>query len=124
MGNRAIHFCAHGNQSKIIEYLYSLRWSQASAESVLDLNSQNYRSETALHIAVYHGYVQVVKLLIKIGCNLNLQDCEGYSPLLVAVYRNNQTLVKILLDAHADLTITTKCGLNCIHIASMCENIG
>lgn len=113
----------------MIEYLHSMSTldkrttdAQNWSRPTLDLNSRNKKLQTALHIAVNKGYVQVVKLLIELGCHVSLQDYEGDTPLHDAVSKNNDILAKILLDANADLAATNRTGFNCIHHAALRGN--
>ena len=48
----------------------------------LDLDSRNrQKRQTALHIAVNKEHLDCVKILLKLGSNVNLQDIYG-------IYRN------------------------------------
>lgn len=75
-----------------------------------------------MHIAVNKGFVQVVKLLIELGCHVSLQDSEGDTPLHDAISKCSDTLVEILLDANADLSLTNSLGFNCIQHAALRGN--
>ena len=145
-GDRAIHHAAFGNEPKVIEYLHSsvpLAWPNSSADhhqtkrpnnnasektvsgntGRVDLNSRNKKRQTALHIAVNKGFVQVVKLLIELGCHVSLQDSEGDTPLHDAISKCSDTLVEILLDSNADFTIANRRSFNPIHLAALNNNL-
>jgi E3 ubiquitin-protein ligase mind-bomb len=83
------------------------------------VNSRNKKRQTALHIAVNKGFVQVVKLLVEMACHVSIQDCEGDTPLHDAISKSCQTLVHILLDANADLSLTNTFGFNCVQHAAL-----
>jgi ankyrin repeat protein len=64
-----------------------------------DINAQNEKGETALHIAARIKNVDIVKLLIRDGAQ-NKKDKLGYTPLRYALLtKNNLGCAKILLDA-------------------------
>lgn len=48
--------------------------------------------------------IEIIKLLLKKGANVNLIYQE-YTPLIVACYRNNEEIVKLLLDCGADVDL-------------------
>ncbi len=58
-------------------------------ESV-DMNAENEEGETVLHIAMKKGNAEVVKYLIKHGCNLVAKDKTGNTPLHDLVEKANQ----------------------------------
>lgn len=63
-GDRAVHHAAFGDEPSVIEIL-----SKAGA----DLNARNKRRQTALHIAVNKGHLNVVKTLLTLGSHPSLQ---------------------------------------------------
>ena len=54
--------------------------------------------------AAENGHLEVVRLLLAAGAEVNRPDSDGRTPLWVAVawYFNQKDLVQCLLDAHAD----------------------
>ena len=76
-----------------------------------------------LHLGSYHGHTETVKILVKHGANINVQNQYGQTPLMMAVGEDHpntaQALVKyvtecsisgciIIFRAGADTTIQTK----------------
>ena len=58
---------------------------------------------TALHIAVYHGYIQVVMELLNLGADVNATcHWDQITPLNVAVTRNDLNIARLLLDRGAN----------------------
>lgn len=60
---------------------------------------------SALSLALYYGYIDIAKLLIAQGANVNVQDTYGNTPLILAVKLNNIDLVKLLLEKNADISL-------------------
>ena len=67
---------------------------------------------TALHAAMFQKNMQIVKLLLQNGFNINAQGTQnGYTPLHDAVWANNLEAAKLLLDEGAKTNLKGKDGL-------------
>lgn len=116
--HKAAQFNSIRSLSEIMPY--------ASSELI---NSQNKYGETALHIAAYKGYVEIIELLIKFNANIFLKNKTGMSPLELALskknYKSGNVLLKHinLIDSIADknilnnLSIKEALDLNCLEVA-------
>ena len=90
----------------------------------LNINSQNYSKETALHLAidardgvimqskkkwpfnVCEGrYTKIVKFLLKMGANANIKNHSGDTPLHIAAKNEMEYIVKLLLHYNADIHV-------------------
>jgi E3 ubiquitin-protein ligase mind-bomb len=125
-GDRAIHHASFGDEPLVIELLHSAadKLSHGSTAGQLDLNSRNKKRQTALHIAVNKGHIEVVKVLIKLGALVSLQDADGDTPIHDAISKRNDRIIELLLSAQADLAICNNNGFNSIHHASLRGNTG
>ena len=93
----------------------------------LDVNWQSYDKEIALHQAIdarnqaimkskkvwpfkrqRDQYTKIVKLLLRMGAQVNLQNCVGETPLHIAARHEMDYIVKLLLHDNADVHITSK----------------
>jgi hypothetical protein len=63
---------------------------------------------TALHSACYDNNKELVELLIKYKCNLNLQDRTGNTPLHLAANNQNILIAQLLIENGADITIKNR----------------
>jgi ankyrin repeat protein len=72
------------------------------------LSRYGYSSSTPLHEASKNGYIEVVKLLIKKGFNVNNLDREGKTALYEACKNGHSEIIKILIGAGADTNTFTK----------------
>ena len=125
-GNIALHFAS----SELVEYLVH--------EQRCDVNHQNKRGNTPLHVACLRGDPDTVRALTSIkGCNVNLQNKGGNTPLHVACLTvklfasqgGNFTvwsipiarrMVRIIYDAqqhNPNATIANKHNETAIHVA-------
>lgn len=69
----------------------------------------------SLHLAVCEGHVEIVKMLLDAGADVNMDNSgeydEAYTPLMLAIETEDcmghETIVRILLDAGANVVNTT-----------------
>ena len=102
----------------------------------LNVNSQNYYKDTALHLAIntrnaviMHSkrkwpynrctdrYTKIVKFLLNIGAHVNLQNHDGDTPLHLAARYEMEYIVKLLLHYNADVNLSNKKGESAEHLA-------
>ncbi|KAJ6926939.1 potassium channel KAT3 [Populus alba x Populus x berolinensis] len=55
-------------------------------------------SETALHAAVCEGHVEMVKILLEGGANINKPDARGWTPKALAEQQGNKSIHDLLLN--------------------------
>ncbi|MCX6165844.1 MAG: ankyrin repeat domain-containing protein, partial [Ignavibacteriae bacterium] len=65
---------------------------------------------TALHYAVYRGFVNLVVYLLEKGANINVKDYEGNTPLITSVNASESEILKILYLYGADSKIKNNDG--------------
>ncbi|XP_078480327.1 LOW QUALITY PROTEIN: uncharacterized protein LOC144741691 [Lampetra planeri] len=85
------------------------------AQQLLRLGDVNARSrqtgQTALMLAVSHGRVAMVKLLLSCGTDVNAQDREGSTALMCASEHGHTHIARLLLESgHCDVGLTDKNG--------------
>lgn len=76
---------------------------------------------TPLWNAVKKNQVEIVRLLIAAGANVNVLDGNGNSVLAFAVYGGNYKIVDMLLKAHADPLLAKQGAMNAIERAKADE---
>ena len=75
---------------------------------------------TPLHEASNHGYVDIVRLLIRAGADVNDPggaNCDGVTALHDAAANGHTNIVQLLLDSGADANLLTRSGdsaLDCL----------
>ncbi|XP_068455528.1 KN motif and ankyrin repeat domain-containing protein 4-like [Clinocottus analis] len=84
-----------------------------------DINIRSSKTgQTALHLAVRHGRVVMVRLLLSCGADANLQDSQGTTALMFASERGHTHIARLLLERSlCDLTLTDKRGQTALSIA-------
>ncbi|XP_030582404.1 KN motif and ankyrin repeat domain-containing protein 1 [Archocentrus centrarchus] len=92
------------------------------AQQLLKLGDVNARSrqagQTALMLAVSHGRVAMVKLLLSCGVDVNAQDHEGSTALMCASEHGHTRIARLLLETgRCDTSLTDKNGQTALSVA-------
>ncbi|XP_067913220.1 protein phosphatase 1 regulatory subunit 12A-like isoform X2 [Heterodontus francisci] len=65
---------------------------------------------TALHVAAAKGYLEVLKLLIQAGYDVNIKDNDGWTPLHAAAHWCKEEACRILVENFSDMEAVNKVG--------------
>lgn len=89
---------------------------------LMELGNTNIQSsqtgQTPLHLAVRHGRVVMVRLLLSCGADANIQDKEGTTALMFASERGHTHIARLLLErSQCDLNLADKHGRTALSIA-------
>jgi hypothetical protein len=92
-------------------------------ENEADPNAkEKYQHFAPLHVAVQHGYGEVVELLIDKNADINIKNISGTTPLYVAAFHDRIEMAALLLNHGADINSKTEDGATPLFIASQCGN--
>ncbi|XP_041833154.1 protein phosphatase 1 regulatory subunit 12A isoform X1 [Melanotaenia boesemani] len=72
---------------------------------------------TALHVAAAKGYVEVLKLLIQAGYDVNIKDYDGWTPLHAAAHWGKEEACRILVENLCDMDLVNKMGQTAFDVA-------
>lgn len=81
-----------------------------------DVNIQGFLNETVLtHVIrrnymIGRNYIQVIKLLMDNGANVNHKDHYGWTPLTLAILNGYLELIKLFIDNGADVNFKNSAG--------------
>jgi uncharacterized protein len=98
------------------ERVAALTLSRSTVRVEKDANHSEHRCR--LHFACRLGRVEVVRLLIREGAEINLRDASGRTPLHVATSLGHATCLKALLSAHAEVDWLDDHGNTALYTAS------
>lgn len=153
-GNTALHYAlSHGNFDVVSILLDSkvCNINQANAAgytcvmlvTLADVRSDTHREvvrrlfqladvnlkakqhgQTALMLAVSHGRMETVQLLLQCGADVNIQDDDGSTALMCAAEHGHIDMIKLLTaQPDCDLTITDSDGSTALNIAMEAGNL-
>lgn len=93
-GNRLFHYAAANGHSSMMEWLLDQR-------AIVDGITTESR-QTPLHLSAAGGHLEMTKLLLRRGAQLNAQDRLLRKPLHYAILQGNSELAEVLMKAGAD----------------------
>lgn len=76
-----------------------------------------YNTNTALTYAARDGFIDIARLLIDYGADVNWIDGEGVTPLILAAFKDHIELVQLLLNHGADTTVRDQWNRNALDYA-------
>ncbi|RVE55713.1 hypothetical protein OJAV_G00228660 [Oryzias javanicus] len=120
-GNTALHVaCQHGQKECASEMTRD--FSHSSLEPVLKI--QNWRGLACLHLAVLNRKYQLLKLLVKKGADLDVQEgTSGKTALHLAVDMHDIPSVRLLISEGANMNAAMFNGCTPLHLAVAREDI-
>ncbi|TKS90552.1 Protein phosphatase 1 regulatory subunit 12A [Collichthys lucidus] len=72
---------------------------------------------TSLHVAAAKGYVEVLKLLIQAGYDVNIKDYDGWTPLHASAHWGKEEACRILVENLCDMDLINKMGQTAFDVA-------
>lgn len=85
-----------------------------------------FKGYSPLHLYAEKGDIEMTKLLLSKGANVNHKSLRGWTPLICATNRGRQEIVKLLIDNGSNINIVYKedgDSLVLIHAAVFCYSI-
>uniref|UniRef100_T1JB51 SOCS box domain-containing protein n=1 Tax=Strigamia maritima TaxID=126957 RepID=T1JB51_STRMM len=79
------------------------KYVQLLIQSGCSINQTDSSGLTPLHIAVSHGYKDLVFILLKSRANVKTVTPLGYTPLHLAAQRSSLEVIKLLIEAGSDI---------------------
>jgi ankyrin repeat protein len=81
-----------------------------------DVNIQDVRGRSPLHLAILNNDIDLANLLIGSGANIELKDNNGNTPLLNAVRFAKFSTIEYLINNRADILATNSRSSGIIHL--------
>ncbi|XP_017781810.1 PREDICTED: serine/threonine-protein phosphatase 6 regulatory ankyrin repeat subunit A isoform X2 [Nicrophorus vespilloides] len=110
-GRTALHLASLNGYIHLVKFLIK------DHNAVIDILT--LKKQTPLHLAAGAGQIEVCKLLLELGANIDATDDQGQKPIHAAAQNNYSEVAKLFLQQHPSLVMaTTKDGNTCAHIAA------
>lgn len=109
-GHTALHYATSNNIYPLVELLIR-KGTQ---------NNGDFFGVTPLHIACIEGYIDIVKLFLKYGYNVNVTNVWNQTPLIEACFHCKIDIVKCLILHGAYLNKQSINGMTALHYS--CHN--
>ena len=103
--------CHLGQFEKVEEYVCLLMNYDIS------IDSKDIKGQTALHIATRAGKLQIVKLLIEHGANINSISHDKLSPCYIATKYGKIEILQYLINEGCDVSVITNIGTTALDTA-------
>jgi ankyrin repeat protein len=87
----------------------------------LDWQDESYYNFAPLHVAAWFGRVEIVRMLIDAGADVEAKDNDGWAPLHRAA--GNVEIARMLIDAGANVNVQDEKGWTPLHVAALNERV-
>jgi hypothetical protein len=110
-GRTQLHHCAKNGFTTSVKRLLSIR--------NINVNMKDDRfGATPLHSAVMNGHIEIARLLLQNGADVNAKDNDGYTPLHWAAFQGHIDILHLLVENGADLEAQENDGWRTLHFAA------
>jgi hypothetical protein len=88
-------------------------------EARVDPNGVDATGNSALHIAAYNGATEVVRMLRKVGANINARNKQRMTPLMMAAVAGHDFILEeFLIDDQLEMNARDNAGASALHHAA------
>ena len=116
-GQTPLHIATIDGHTGIVDYILN---EKTSVRTVDILAAQDISGGTPLHEAVRYGRVDIARLLILGGANINATDSIGKTPILLIIPQNAQKeMYPLLIQYRAKVNQKDMYGDTVLHVATM-----
>jgi ankyrin repeat protein len=115
-GRTQLHHCAEKGLTTSVKRLLSIR--------NINVNVKNdERGSTPLHYAALHGHIEIARLLLQNGADVNVKSDRGRTPLYCAAWNGHIDVFHLLVENGADLEAQDNTGMRALHRAAYNGNL-
>lgn len=116
-GQTPLHLATIDGHTGIVDYILNEKTSVRTQDI---LSAQDISGATPLHEAVRYGRVDIARLLLKKGANVNAMDSIGKTPILLIIPKAaQQDMYPLLLQYRANVNQKDMYGDTVLHVASL-----
>ena len=110
-GRTQLHHCARNGLTTSVKRLLSIRNINVNVKD-------DWRGSTPLHLAAYNGHIEIARLLLQNGAEVNAKSNYGRTPLHCSAYRGHVDILHLLVENGADLEEQDNDGYRPLHRAA------
>lgn len=105
-GFTAIHYAVAGGNQAALEALLNASSAESQSVSLGFTTGQTEQPAlTPIHLAAYHGHSEILRLLLPLFPNTNIQEDSGKTPLDLAAYEGHKQCIDLLLQFGALVSV-------------------
>jgi hypothetical protein len=110
-GRTQLHYCARNGLTSCVKRLLSIR------NINVNVKDDEY-GRTPLHFAAMIGHVEIARLLLQNGAEVNARSKYGTTPLHSAAFQGHVDILHLLVENGADLEAQSNDGERALHCAA------
>lgn len=88
-----------------------------------DINTCDSQGNTALHVAVENGRIEICDILLNNGAIPDIQNKSGMTPLHIAAKENKLNAFQLLITFYTNIRVKDSIGNTPLHLASIAGNV-
>lgn len=111
--SKFVKYCIAGDIVNVTELISKLR----------DLNAEDFNRNTAIHMAAKSNRLNIIKLLVENGADVNVSTSAGVTAIITAANRNYLNIVEYLVENGADTNLSTREGRTALIFAISGHNL-
>jgi serine/threonine-protein phosphatase 6 regulatory ankyrin repeat subunit A len=107
-GFTAIHYAVAGGNQAALEALLNVSSSGNQIPALFNSSTEQEQplpALTPIHLAAYYGHSKILKLLLPLFSNTNIQEDSGKTPLDLAAYQGHKECIELLLQSGASVSV-------------------
>jgi ankyrin repeat protein/cell division protein FtsB len=115
-GRTQLHHCAENGLTTSVKRLLSIRNINVNVKD-------NWDGYTPLHWAVETGHVEIIRLLLQNGADVNAKSNVGHTPLHCSAWNGHVDILHLLVENGANLEVQNIDGNRALHFATYHGNL-
>jgi hypothetical protein len=115
-GRTQLHFCARNGLTSSVKRLLSIRNINVNVKD-------DWNGSTPLHYTALNGLIEIARLLLQNGAEVNAKDSDGETPLHLAAFQGHVDILHLLVENGADLEAEDDGGWRALHQSALCGHL-
>lgn len=101
----------------------NLKQTTINDDGEFDINTCDSQGNTALHIAVENGRIEICDVLLNNGAIPNIQNKSGMTPFHIAAKENKLNAAQLLITFDTNISVKDSIGNTPLHLACIAGNV-